>query len=408
MTDRELAQALAASQIEARAAVRIGGAKSSYRRDSPREYAAVMAYLDGGPRPTVTTHMGKHLVLEEDVRLELIKRQTIGSGIYWGALVGGQFYVDHYGSPNNSDLPVSAAYNSGAAWDKFTATTVKKPTCIHHGIGSWNFTSSTFDTAGATRVRSHGGFSHYVWGASDATNLNNVRDNNATTIAGLKTRLFQPMKDLGYPILLRPMWEMNGGWFAWGNGGSAGLDATEYIAVWRNLWQAAADLWDGTHTGNISWFWCPNDILSGDPTNRFPGVGYVDWVGMDCYAGNATWQSPSTIFDDTLALVTGLAPGLPVCIGETGCRAPTGSPGKASWVTEFLTMWLPQNPIVKMFNWYNRVANFQGVFIEEGDALGEYDSFARDAFRDGIASSYFHADIVNSTSFPSGAKVPIP
>jgi len=59
-----------------RAASRISGTRNSYRRDNPVEYTNVMAYLDGGPRPTGTlTKMGEHLVLEEDVRIALVKYQ---------------------------------------------------------------------------------------------------------------------------------------------------------------------------------------------------------------------------------------------------------------------------------------------------------------------------------------------
>lgn len=66
------ADVLAQSLTAARAASRISGQKNSYRKDNPGEYAEVIAYLDGGARPTRSlTKMGEHLVLEEDVRRSL-------------------------------------------------------------------------------------------------------------------------------------------------------------------------------------------------------------------------------------------------------------------------------------------------------------------------------------------------
>jgi hypothetical protein len=63
---------LAASLAAARAAKRISGTNASYRKDNPLEYAKVIAYLDGGARPSgVLTKMGEHLVLVEDVRRAL-------------------------------------------------------------------------------------------------------------------------------------------------------------------------------------------------------------------------------------------------------------------------------------------------------------------------------------------------
>ena len=76
MSDAEKAKVLAASLAAGRAATRVSGTKNSYRKDNPGEYAKVMAYLDGGARPTgELTKMGLHLVLEEDVRITLT--QTI-------------------------------------------------------------------------------------------------------------------------------------------------------------------------------------------------------------------------------------------------------------------------------------------------------------------------------------------
>ncbi len=50
-------------------ASRISGNKNSYKKDNPAEYTKVLAYHEGGARPSgVTTEMGMGLVEVEDVR----------------------------------------------------------------------------------------------------------------------------------------------------------------------------------------------------------------------------------------------------------------------------------------------------------------------------------------------------
>lgn len=54
-------------------AKRISAASQSYRKDNPAEYAKVVAYIEGGARPTgVSTEMGMGLVEVEDVRRLII------------------------------------------------------------------------------------------------------------------------------------------------------------------------------------------------------------------------------------------------------------------------------------------------------------------------------------------------
>ena len=66
------AQLLAQSLAALRDAKHFSHTSNSYRKDNPNEYAKVLAYLDGGVRPAgVTSEMGKHALLEEDVRRAL-------------------------------------------------------------------------------------------------------------------------------------------------------------------------------------------------------------------------------------------------------------------------------------------------------------------------------------------------
>lgn len=67
-----------------RDANRVDGTKASYCKDNPLEYAVVMGYLDGGPRPSGNLSlMGRGFVLEEDARRILSIPTTIATAVRW-------------------------------------------------------------------------------------------------------------------------------------------------------------------------------------------------------------------------------------------------------------------------------------------------------------------------------------
>jgi hypothetical protein len=75
------AELLAQSLQALRNAKRFSHTSNSYRKDNPNEYAKVIAYLDGGSRPSgVTTEMGLHALLEEDARRALDTQDPPPSG----------------------------------------------------------------------------------------------------------------------------------------------------------------------------------------------------------------------------------------------------------------------------------------------------------------------------------------
>jgi hypothetical protein len=79
---------LAQSLQALRNAKRFSHTSNSYAKDNPVEYAKVIAYLDGGERPSgITTEMGIHAVLEEDVRRALAN-PPLPSNVVRSALTG--------------------------------------------------------------------------------------------------------------------------------------------------------------------------------------------------------------------------------------------------------------------------------------------------------------------------------
>jgi len=113
----DLADALA----HLRKSKRISGPSNSYRKDNPSEYTKVMAYLDGGTRPTVTTDMGFGLVEVEDVRRASVVHPptanvynvpaTINNAGTADATAALQAWID--GVPNGGAVPNTLKFNGG-------------------------------------------------------------------------------------------------------------------------------------------------------------------------------------------------------------------------------------------------------------------------------------------------------
>lgn len=133
------------------------------------------------------------------------------------------------------------------------------------------------------------------------------------------------------PVLLRPLHEMNGAWFWWGDAKSG-----ERVA---KLWRFYHDyLVNEKGVKNVLWVWSPN-IEKAAAVDRlmayWPGAGYVDLVGLDGYDNTAVPNITNPSFVDSFNAVFGIAKrfGLPLALTEIGAK-----PG-AQEVTDF---WVKQ------------------------------------------------------------------
>lgn len=322
------------------------------------------------------------------------------STVYWGARIDGQFYTDKdYTPPFSSDAPWSGNI-TGGGWDLFEDHAGKRVTAIHWG-GPGTALPSSFDVTANQRCRDRGAFSAYSVAAS-TSEMNDLASN--TDARGVLTKVdtwATQVAGTHYPILVRFAWEMNGNWgYPWQT--DQGISAATYVSAfqtWADRVRAIAS--------NVSIAWCPN-VADGvtDPTDWDPGATYYDWAFCDGYC-HSTYETPSTIFDATMTILRGLAPDLPLGIWETGCEAPTGSPGKAAYIAAFFT-WLAANTDVKAFFWFNEYGNPALPHIEVGDSATTLGGAAQTAFASGIADDRYAANIVTSTTFPSDALVPVP
>ena len=120
------------------------------------------------------------------------------------------------------------------------------------------------------------------------------------------------------PVLLRPLHEMNGAWFWWGDAKSG----SRFIELWRFYHNY---LEQQKQVNNVLWVWSPN-IDGAASVERFrsywPGAGYVDVVGLDGYDNTASPNITNKAFASSFNAVSSIAQseGLPLAITEIGAK----------------------------------------------------------------------------------------
>ncbi|GAA1481170.1 hypothetical protein GCM10009624_16100 [Gordonia sinesedis] len=154
------------------------------------------------------------------------------------------------------------------------------------------------------------------------------------------------LREYGLPVYLRPMHEMNGGWYPWG-GGVNGNSADAYVAAWRYLHAAFRD----RGAGNVRWVWAANvtDTPGAEPWEAmYPGDDVVDVLGIDGYNwgtgpqgadgpgddGPREWIGVADLFGKPYSRIARLGP-QPIWITEVACADEGGD--KAEWLTDLFT-----------------------------------------------------------------------
>lgn len=96
----------------------------------------------------------------------------------------------------------------------------------------------------------------------------------------------QELQDAGVVVLWRPMQEMNGNWFWWGNS-AAPKNAESYIILWQDMYKYFTQT-KGLH--NLLWVYSPNqsptlmEHFSIKPIEwRYPGNAFVDIIAGTTY-----------------------------------------------------------------------------------------------------------------------------
>ncbi len=149
------------------------------------------------------------------------------------------------------------------------------------------------------------------------------------------------------PVRLRFAQEMNGSWYPWServNGNHPG----EFVRAWRHV----HDIFTAAGATNVQWVWAP---VSGAPRQDFPGIRYVDRLGVTCMNGGTAafvggWRSFARICGASIRELHRLAPALPIDITEMASAEQGGN--KAKWITDAFA-YLARQPAVKSFIWFN-------------------------------------------------------
>jgi mannan endo-1,4-beta-mannosidase len=161
------------------------------------------------------------------------------------------------------------------------------------------------------------------------------------------------LKKLSFPLIFRPLHEMNGNWFWWG---TDNCTPKEYI----NLFRLTVDYLRGNGVNNLLYAWSVNVDAAFE---FYPGDNYVDILGLDSYELNIVPWNPTTKYIETLQQLTDSAfsKGKVAALTETGCRKDNG---KFRYADEYPNYWTKHvlEPIISnkkakriawIMSWYN-------------------------------------------------------
>ena len=82
------------------------------------------------------------------------------------------------------------------------------------------------------------------------------------------------LENIEFPVIFRPLHEMNGKWFWWHSDNAADFKA---------LWKMFVDYFRSKNVHNVIYCWAPNYAQNEDYFKYYPGDDYVDVLGLDAY-----------------------------------------------------------------------------------------------------------------------------
>jgi len=171
----------------------------------------------------------------------------------------------------------------------------------------------------------------------------------------------QGIKNLNYSVYLRPLHEMDGTWYPWGQVSANSNTPAKYIAAWQHIYSRFSAVSGGTK--NVKFVWCPNNSNNGiDQTTLYPGDAYVDWICLDAYASSPSYSFKQTITTNCnppnvyqrLTNMTKSNNTKPMMIAEFGVKegAAGSTPTKQQWFSQLNTD-LPTLPRIQALVYFN-------------------------------------------------------
>lgn len=163
----------------------------------------------------------------------------------------------------------------------------------------------------------NGGNSNNTGGATNLTDIiTSGRPANIAFMQALDSVAlgFQQLQDSGVTVIFRPLHEMNGVWFWWGN--TPTRTPNDFISVWRFIFHYMTNT---KKLHNILWMYSPSAKETGTGAGLkpelyfYPGDSLVDIIGLDVY--NDTLDIPN--YNSLVAV------GKPLGLAEFGPRKAT-------------------------------------------------------------------------------------
>lgn len=172
------------------------------------------------------------------------------------------------------------------------------------------------------------------------------------------------------PVLIRPMHEMNGFWYPWGDAAN-GNGPGDYVRAWRRVHRIFAR----AGAGNVSWVWSVNTLEGEGAEERirrlYPGDRYVDWVGLSAFNwGTAfewsAWRDADALLGRSLDALRSY--GKPVMIAEIGTTRLGGD--ARAWIADAAVRIRTGRPEVRAVVWYDDIDGSDLDFRLRGETAG--------------------------------------
>jgi hypothetical protein len=170
----------------------------------------------------------------------------------------------------------------------------------------------------------------------------------------------QDAQKYSYPVILVPFDEMNLNEQAWGYGQNNNTP-TKFISAWQHV----HDLFAGVSNVKFGLAYNSSSVpnVAGNLfSDYYPGDKYVDYIGLDGFSFNKSWQTFGNIFDKPISDLNSY--NKPIIIFSLGAQ---NNLNKASWITEGLGTHIETYNNVIGWIWFNKNGT-EGWTINSNDA----------------------------------------
>jgi mannan endo-1,4-beta-mannosidase len=170
----------------------------------------------------------------------------------------------------------------------------------------------------------------------------------------------ESLAEIGEPIFVRPLNEMNGDWDPWCSW-FFGKDNELYILAWQHI----VNVFRASGADNVLFVWNPHDrsypdFLWNNAHQYYPGDAYVDWVGLTGYNNGTShpgdvWREFDAIYQPLYADYLKRYADKPFMITEFSCNEEGGN--KAAWIEKAMQSLAKNYPQIKIAVWFDRQDN---------------------------------------------------